>query len=379
MATILVTGATGTVGHALVPSLKRRGHRLIYLVRGINPQQRVRSCLGDWVTEDDRFWSGDVTRPLAGVGAIQANAWRGQIDHVVHLAGSIKFDEKLAEETHLMNVDGTRHVLDLADKLGSPTFHHMSTVYVAGDEEVFTEDDLDCGQHNFNAYERSKLEAEKVVQSWSGKARIYRMSIMVGDSRTGEISAFNGYYGFLQPLWRLLLDLRAKWQSQREKLMRSGIWFNRRGQLFIPLIARCSLTSRLNLIPTDWLVETMAELIVSQDVFRVFHLVHPDSSLVQWAIEESLKCLGIVGLKYGDVPSSFGRRSSLGVIQRRLDRGLGQFLPYVTHSSALTCDHVIEALGDRYCAPPPVDTAFLATILDYAVSNNFGQRSLVHA
>ena len=33
MATILLTGATGAVGRCLVPQLRRKGHRLLLLVR----------------------------------------------------------------------------------------------------------------------------------------------------------------------------------------------------------------------------------------------------------------------------------------------------------------------------------------------------------
>ena len=46
MATILLTGSTGTVGQALVPALKQRHHQLIHLTRGPNAESRICSALG---------------------------------------------------------------------------------------------------------------------------------------------------------------------------------------------------------------------------------------------------------------------------------------------------------------------------------------------
>lgn len=373
MATILLTGATGTVGQALVPSLKKRGYRLVYLVRGNNPEQRIQAELGEHFMEDDRCWSGDVTRRLGGVDVPSIREWRGKVDHLVHLAGSIKFDERLADETQRMNVDGVQHMLALADELGSPLFHHMSTAYVAGDSDVFTENDMDCGQRNFNAYERSKLEAEKIVQTWRGNKHIYRMSIMVGDSRTGKIAAFNGYYGFLLSFWSLLCDLREKWSQDTARLRAQGIMFTSEEQLVLPLTIRCSLESRLNLIPANWLAETMAELITTPSRHVVYHLVHPEPPRVQWVIEQSLKHMGIVGLRYGEGQECPTGQGLLGALQRGLNKGLDQFLPYVTHGPVFTLEHVLDTLGSRYVAPAPVDNSFLDTMLDYAMAVNFGR------
>lgn len=373
MATILLTGATGTVGQALVPSLKKRGHRLVYLVRGSNPEQRIQAELGEYFTSDDCCWNGDVTEQLGGVDQERIHQWLGKVDHLVHLAGAIKFDEQLADDTHRMNVDGLKHMLALADDLGSPVFHHMSTAYVAGNQDVFTEDSMDCGQHNFNAYERSKLEAEKILKVWQGRKHIYRMSIMVGDSKTGKVSAFNGYYGFFTSFWRLLCDLRSKWQLDADRLQAQGITFTADGVLVLPLTVRCSVESRLNLIPADWLAETMAELISAESSHLVYHLTHPKPPRVQWVIEQTLKHMGITGLNYGENAIGSSDRGLLGHLQRGLDKGLEQFLPYVTHGPTFTFEHVLDALGDRYVSPAPVDDSLIATMLDYAMLVNFGR------
>jgi thioester reductase-like protein len=95
-------------------------------------------------------------------------------------------------------------VLDFARIMEIPEVHHVSTAYVAGDAETFSESDTDIGQKCRNVYERTKLQAEKLVKAWSyGKHSIYRLGIVVGDTVTGWMPSFNGYYGFLGSVWHL--------------------------------------------------------------------------------------------------------------------------------------------------------------------------------
>jgi len=58
------------------------------------------------------------------------------------------------------------------------------------------ETELDVGQTPGNAYEQSKMEAEKLVRAaeWIDSPTIYRPSIIVGDSRTGYTTTFHGFY-----------------------------------------------------------------------------------------------------------------------------------------------------------------------------------------
>ncbi|MEJ2884912.1 SDR family oxidoreductase [Actinomycetospora sp. OC33-EN06] len=70
---------------------------------------------------------------------------------------------------------------------------------------MFAEDDLELGQTFSNHYEHTKHEAERIV----AKAReagmpvtIYRPSVVVGDSRTGETQKYDGPYYALQLIAR---------------------------------------------------------------------------------------------------------------------------------------------------------------------------------
>ena len=73
-----------------------------------------------------------------------------------------------ADETRnaLLNVGGTQNAIDLANALDVGTFHHMSSIAVAGlyDEGTFTEDMFDEGQKLAHPYHRTKFESEKLVR-----------------------------------------------------------------------------------------------------------------------------------------------------------------------------------------------------------------------
>ncbi|MGD9485891.1 SDR family oxidoreductase [Streptomyces sp. TRM70308] len=109
------------------------------------------------------------------------------LDAIWHCAGSINLEGGLAE-LRRVNVDGTRHVLELAEAgRRGPALHHVSTAFVAGARRdgVAYEDELEDAYGFENAYERSKYEAEVLVHAWSrahGRpAVVLRPSILVTD------------------------------------------------------------------------------------------------------------------------------------------------------------------------------------------------------
>ncbi|NED68219.1 short chain dehydrogenase, partial [Streptomyces sp. SID10244] len=62
----------------------------------------------------------------------------------------------------------------------------------------------DVGQGFPSPYHRTKFEAEKVVREREGlRWRVYRPSIVVGDSRTGEMDKIDGPYYFFGHLGML--------------------------------------------------------------------------------------------------------------------------------------------------------------------------------
>jgi NAD(P)-dependent dehydrogenase (short-subunit alcohol dehydrogenase family) len=201
-----VTGATGFIGRHLVEELCKRDGTVYVLVReGSRGKvdelaQRIGAPAGKIVAVP-----GDLSQPALGVddAALPADA---RIDHFFHLAAvyDIEADELTAQRA---NVEGTRHAVELANRLQPGRFHHVSSIAVAGDYRgVFQEDMLDEGQRLPHHYHRTKYDSEQLVRrEVESKTIVYRPGIVVGHSRTGEIDKIDGPYY----LFTLLKKLRG--------------------------------------------------------------------------------------------------------------------------------------------------------------------------
>ncbi|WP_086819737.1 SDR family oxidoreductase [Allokutzneria sp. NRRL B-24872] len=204
MTSYLVTGATGFVGVRLVERLLLRAacERVFVLVR---PGSRAKfDELAQRWPQAERVWpvSGDLISPGLGL-AEEDRARLSGAEHVIHLGAS--YDLTAGEaDARAANVDGTRHVVDLATELGAK-LHHVSSVAVAGEHSgPFTEDDFDLGQRFGSPYHSTKFDAERVVRESTGvQWQVYRPGAIVGDSRTGEMDKIDGPYYFFGALAEL--------------------------------------------------------------------------------------------------------------------------------------------------------------------------------
>ncbi|MCP2317478.1 Thioester reductase domain-containing protein [Nocardia amikacinitolerans] len=190
----LVTGATGFIGRFLIPQLLERDADIHVLVRpGQQSADRFACCAREWDAGDRvRPVRGDLGAPSLGIDSDWLAQHRGAIDHVFHLAASYDLTEHGA---------GTRNVVDAAEELGAGLLHHVSTVEVAGSYDgLFTEDMFDKGQALTTPLQQAKFEAERIVRDSGLAWRIYRPSIVIGHSRTGEIDRIDGPYYFFRLL-----------------------------------------------------------------------------------------------------------------------------------------------------------------------------------
>src|ERR1044071_2495125 len=220
--TYFVTGATGFIGRHLVERLLEREGDIYVLTREASSEklERVREQCGG--TERIKPVTGDLAQPQLGLDDATKEQLAG-VDHFFHLAAIYDIT---ADETQnaLANVGGTQNAVDLANALGAKRFHHMSSIAVAGSYDGwFTEDDFDEGQELPSPYHKTKFESEKLVRERiKGAWRVYRPSIVVGDSRTGEMAKTDGPYYFFKaiqkarhalPEWFPLVGLEVGWTN----------------------------------------------------------------------------------------------------------------------------------------------------------------------
>jgi thioester reductase-like protein len=201
MGAVLLTGATGFVGREILDRLVER-RRVYALVRAENDD-----AAAERLPRHARLTAvaGDIEQPGCALDSATTDRLASEVTTVLHCAASVSFDLPL-EDSRRINVDGTRHVVDLARRCrGLERLSYVSTAYVAGEpRRLFRESQLDVGQRFRNAYERSKFEAERMVRERAAglPLQILRPSIVVGDSRTGRTSSFNVLYGPLKAFAR---------------------------------------------------------------------------------------------------------------------------------------------------------------------------------
>lgn len=232
----VVTGGTGFIGRRVVSRLleSRPDAQVWVLVRrpSLGRFERLAAQWGDQ-------WGERVKPLVAELPELDLSdevlAELGEIDHVVHCAAI--YDITAGEpEQRVANVEGTRAVIGLAQRLDA-TMHHVSSIAVAGDfRGEYTEDDFDVGQQLPTPYHQTKFEAELLVRSAPGlRYRIYRPAVVVGDSRTGEMDKVDGPYYFFGVLAKLAV---------------------------LPSLTPMLLpdTGRTNIVPVDYVVDALVAL-----------------------------------------------------------------------------------------------------------------------
>src|SRR5882757_909403 len=254
MATYLVTGATGLIGrHFVAEILDRSDTDRVWLLVREQSQDRLTTAARDWPNTDKiRTVLGDVRQERLGIGDEQVAELTGTVDHLVHLAAL--YDIAADDDASIAaNVDGTKHVIELAEALRAGCLHHVSSVAVAGDYRGrFTEEMFDAGQRLLTPYHRTKFESERLVRTQTEVPwRIYRPAVVVGNSVTGEMDKIDGPYYFFPALARL-----------------SGV-------PSVPLVFPD--IGDTNIVPVDYVAAAMAHLVNAPGLDgRAFHLVNPE-------------------------------------------------------------------------------------------------------
>jgi nucleoside-diphosphate-sugar epimerase len=159
---VLVTGATGFVGRALVPMLQKAGHGVAVTVRNDMPLAHL-GCVRIHNT-------GDI-----GPSTDWQDALTG-IDTIIHLAGRAHVmaetdKDPLASYRHI-NRDGTRQLAKAAADAGVKRLVFLSSVKVNGErttEHPFNESMLPEPE---DAYAVSKLEGEQALFDIAAKSNL---------------------------------------------------------------------------------------------------------------------------------------------------------------------------------------------------------------
>ena len=211
---IFITGATGFLGREVLGRLlvANQDEEFCVVVRPskeLSAEKRMRAVLENMFGAEKtsqylnrvKVIPGDLSLANMGVGETELENLANQTSSVLHCAATTSLGQAL-EDAREANVASTQNVLKFCDKAAEKNrdsfeLHHVSTAYVAGDTNaVVLPSELRPTGSFRNAYEKSKAEAEALVRDAHDRfnVQIYRPSMIVGDSVTGETSAFNVIY-----------------------------------------------------------------------------------------------------------------------------------------------------------------------------------------
>ncbi len=200
-----VTGASGFIGKRLVRKLlARRGSVVHFLIRQ-SSQDKVAELLDYWGVDEKRARPvyGDLAQPRLGLTKAALKEL-GKVDHFFHLAAIYDLGAD-AESQIQVNIEGTRNAVAAANDMKAGCFQLVSSIAAAGlYEGVFREDMFDEAENLDHPYFQTKHESEKIVRReckvpW----RVYRPSLVVGDSATGEMDKIDGPYYFFKLIQRM--------------------------------------------------------------------------------------------------------------------------------------------------------------------------------
>ena len=170
--TVLLTGASGVVGRALLQRL--RDLDVVCLVH--------RSPVsGPGVTTVQ----GDISEPMFGLARQAYAALAAEVDAVIHCAAVTEF-HRTDGSLEATNIAGTGHVAAFV-AAANAVLYHVSTAF------MHTTVDGDRGRTAIG-YAASKSAAEQFVRSSGVPHVILRPSVVIGNSGTGEIAAFQGLH-----------------------------------------------------------------------------------------------------------------------------------------------------------------------------------------
>ena len=275
-APILLTGFPGFLSNHLVRQLADQSDADIHFLclEGTveTARRRLEQIEADVPALEDRWelHSGDIARPSLGLDPSTYERLTETIGVVWHLAAiyDLSVDERVA---YRINVGGTVEILDFCEQCTDlERLNYISTCYVAGERtgRIF-EGELDVGQRHKNHYESTKFWAEVEVQRRRDHIPtcIFRPAIVVGDSQTGTTTKYDGpYYVFK------LLNRLPDW---------------------MPVPAIGSGDARVNLVPIDFVAESLAALgHRPQPDDAVYHLADPNPMTSRQIVDRTLETMG---------------------------------------------------------------------------------------
>jgi thioester reductase-like protein len=259
---------------------------------------------------------GDISRTNLDMAEEEIVEIREEVEYVWHLAAiyDLAVPQDLAQK---VNVEGTRQVNDFCQTLRRlKRYVYFSTAFIAGSREgELMENELIRPERFHNFYERTKFEAEVLVDEWKDKLpiTIIRPGIVKGNSETGETVKFDGPYFIMN-------------------------MFNRLSFLpWIPFLGEG--TSYINIVPVEYVVK--ASIYLGHEEAgngKTYHLTDPEPLMVREVYEQILWHM-LKKKPKGRIPLSLSNWALGFRFIRRYLKVEREALDYFTLQGKFNCEH----------------------------------------
>jgi dihydroflavonol-4-reductase len=352
---ILVTGATGFVGRAVVRELLDAGRSVTVLARGragASAAARVAEAVG--VTPGDArvdLVEGDLSAPACGIDDPGWRTLRESVDTVIHCAGDTTFAPARSASYEAVHVAGPRRLLQTLAAGLLRRWVHVSTAYVCGAREgLIREADGDLGQAFHNAYERAKLASETALRAAGARAgvqvRVARPAIVVGRA---PLTPGGAPSNLLFEFVRLAATLAASAMPRA-----------------VALRIEAAADAPFNVVPLGYVAAALCHLAEATTEDRTFHLVThapPTQAEVLRTIAERLDVSGPSLVEALDDPTP---------LERRVARMLRGHRPYLGQHVIFDDANARRTLPPALARRSVVSRRTLHALIDVALTTDGG-------
>ncbi len=348
----------------MLKDLVRRDIPVLALIRSSrreSAKERIEGILRRFETQLGRalprpiIMESDLHKPELGLNKAQIHWISQHVESILHNAASLTFVAEENGEPYASNVKGMQHVLQLCQSANIRKFYHVSTCYVCGLRQgVVLESELDEGQEFGNDYEKSKVEAEKMVRScrFIDSLTVFRPAIIVGDRHTGYTPTFHGFYA---PI-KIVLPFADPVKTTDNVFAQYSA------------VLGMKLSDRKNFVPVDWISQVMTHVISHPEFHdKTYHL----SAANRVKIEEMGKVI-IEGIKkYVKRDAAHpGMTADFDQILSTFSGQMGVYKSYWKDDPEFDLTNTINAAP--HLPPPMMNHDTLLTLVRYAIQSNCG-------
>ncbi|WP_406687372.1 SDR family oxidoreductase [Rossellomorea vietnamensis] len=350
----LITGFPGFLSHNIVEELLKQDKATkVYLLHLHSMLKQAEEGLGKLRFLSDAeiiLVEGDITRTNLDMSEEKILEIREEVEYVWHLAAiyDLAVPQDLAQK---VNVEGTRQVNDFCQTFRRlKRYVYFSTAFIAGSREgELMENELIRPERFHNFYERTKYEAEVLVDEWKDKLpiTIIRPGIVKGNSETGETVKFDGPYFIMN-------------------------MFNRLSFLpWIPFLGEG--TSYINIVPVEYVVK--ASIYLGHEEAgkgKTYHLTDPEPLMVKEVYEQILWHM-LKKKPKGNIPLSLSNWALGFRFIRRYLKVEREALDYFTLQGKFNCQQALKDLEGTSIICPSLSSQ-IEKMVEFYLENASNER-----